>query len=183
MNFIAGLLFFAAFLPYVFAIISGETTPSPVTWFIWAAVDTLVLVAMLREKARSGQLIGAVMGAWLITILAVFYGNPTMDPVEWISIAGAVLGITLWKYTGRALLAIICSNVVIFIGSFPTFANAYVDPATEDPVAWSIWFVSCIFALFAVRKWDVANAMQPVTFFVIETIMVLLVVVRPLITS
>jgi hypothetical protein len=59
---LAGFLFFVAFLPYAWAIIKGETIPSPVSWGIWASVDTLTLLAMRKEKSLNGQIVGAVNG-------------------------------------------------------------------------------------------------------------------------
>ncbi|MFH0891277.1 MAG: hypothetical protein V1867_00685 [Candidatus Falkowbacteria bacterium] len=180
MNTLSGVLFFAAFLPYVLSIMSGNTVPSPVSWIIWACVDTLALIAMRKEGAKSGQLTGAVAGAWLITILAlIFGGKPSMGATEWLSVAGAAIGIILWQRTGNAVCAIVSSQIAVFIGAFPTFARAYSNPAQEDPVAWLIWLASCVCALFAVRKWDLANALQPLTFTVVECVMVYLVVIRP----
>ncbi len=179
MNTISGLLFFVAFLPYIWTIVNGQTIPSPVSWAIWASVDTLALLAMRRVGATSGQLTGAVAGAWAITVLALMFGKPTMGFVEWISLISAIAGIAMWKKTGNAVFAIICSQIAVFAGAIPTFVGAYANPSQENPIAWSIWFVSCICALFAIRKWDLANALQPVTFTVIETTMVVLVVIRP----
>lgn len=179
MNLISGVIFFVAFLPYIWAIVNGQTAPSPISWAIWASVDTLVFVAMKRERAPIGQITGAVVGAWIIAALAVVYGQPTMGSIEWVSIVGATMGIVLWQKTGNAVTAIVCSQLAIFIGAFPTFANGYANPSQEDPLAWSLWFVSCVFALFAVRRWNLAEALQPVTFTVIEGVMVFLVVIRP----
>lgn len=179
MNIISGVLFFVAFLPYVWAIVNGQTVPSPVSWAIWASVDTLVLLAMRKEKAMSGQLTGAVAGAWIITILALFFGKSTMGSIEWVSIAGAVTGIVLWQRTGNAVLAIICAQIAVFTGAIPTFIGAYTNPLQEDPIAWSIWLTSCVCALFAIKKWDLANTLQLLTFTAIETVMVILVVIRP----
>lgn len=181
MNTISGILFFVAFLPYVWAIVHGQTVPSPVSWVIWASVDTLALLAMKKEKATRGQLTGAVAGAWIITILAVIFGQPTMGSIEWVSVAGAIIGIVLWKTTGHAVLAIVCAQVAIFIGAIPTFARAYTNPSLEDPLAWSIWFISCVCALFAIKKWNLANALQPLTFMVVQTVMFILVVIRPIV--
>jgi hypothetical protein len=178
-NAVSGVLFFIAFLPYIWAIVNGQTVPSPVSWAIWASVDTLALIAMKKEKATSGQLTGAVAGAWIITILALVFGKPTMGSVEWVSIAGAVTGIILWQRTGNAVLAIVCAQASVFIGAIPTFVGAYTNPSQEDPIAWSIWFVSCICALSAIKKWNLANTLQPLTFTTIETVMVILVVIRP----
>ena len=179
MNTISGVLFFIAFLPYIWTIVNGQTMPSPVSWVVWASVDTLVLIAMKKEKAMSGQLTGAVVGAWIITILALMFGKLTMGSIEWVSIAGAVTGIVLWQRTGNAVLAIICSQVALLVGAIPTFVRAYANPSQEDPIAWSIWFASCVCALLAIKKWNLANTLQPLTFTAIETVMVILVVIRP----
>ena len=181
MNTLSGILCLTAFLPYIWAIVNHQTVPSPVSWAIWACVDTLVLLAMKKEKAPIGQITGAVAGAWIITTLAIIFGKPTMGSIEWVSIIGAVAGIVLWQKTGNALLAIVCSSLALMIGAIPTFVSAYKNPSQEDPLAWSVWFVSCVFALFAIPKgkWNLANALQPITFTIIETTMVVLVVIRP----
>ncbi|MFA5987166.1 MAG: hypothetical protein WC797_00750 [Candidatus Paceibacterota bacterium] len=181
MNRISGTLFFLAFFPYIYAIATHQTTPSPVSWAIWASVDTLTLLAMKKEGgAPIGQITGAVAGAWVTTILAIIFGKPTMGSVEWISIIGAAAGIILWQKTNNAVLAIVCSQLAIFLGAFPTFVDAYREPWREDIIAWTIWLVSCIFALCAVKKWNLAEALQPITFTVVESVVFELVVIRPL---
>jgi hypothetical protein len=179
-NTISGVLAVAAFLPYVWAIIHHQTMPSPVSWAIWASVDTLSLIAMRKEEVESmGQLIGAVMGAWVITILALIFGKPSMSWIEWVTIAIAVMGVILWQATNNALLGLICAQIATLIGGVPTIVDGYRTPAQEDPIAWSIWFISCAFALIAIKKWNLANALQPLVFTTIETAMVVLVVIRP----
>lgn len=176
---VSGVLFFLAFVPYILTILNGLTQPSPISWAIWGSVDVLTLVAMKKKNALNSQIIGALAGASVTTLLAVVYGKPTMGSIEWVSIVGAVAGIILWQRTGNALLAIISSQAAILIGAIPTFAGAYSNPAQENPIAWLIWFSSCICALFAIRKWDLANALQPLTFTIVEGVMVFLVVIRP----
>ena len=182
MNTLSVILFFVAFLPYIWAIINGQAEPSPISWIIWATVDTLALLAMRKERTINGQIVGAVMGAWVITILAIIFGKPTMGKIEWVSISGAAIGIILWQKTGNAVIAIVSSQIAVFIAAFPTFEKAWANPRKEDPISWSIWFVSCVCALLAIRKekWTLSNALQPITFTVIETVMVVLVVIRPL---
>jgi hypothetical protein len=176
---VSGVLFFLAFVPYILTILGGLTQPSPISWAIWGSVDVLTLVAMKKKNALNSQIIGAVAGASITTLLAVVYGKPTMGSIEWVSIGGAVAGIILWQKTGDALLAIISSQATILIGAIPTFTGAYFNPAQEDPVAWIIWLSSCVCALIAVDKWDLAHALQPITFTIVEGTMVFLVVILP----
>ena len=178
-NTLSGILFFVAYVPYLLAIVQRETVPSPVSWIIWACVDTLTFLAMRKANAPTGQIKGTVAGAWVIVLLSLYYGSATMGTIEWVSIVGGVTGIALWKKTRKPVLAIICAQVATFLGSLPTIANAYQNPSQESALAWSIWLASCICALFAVKKWDIEQALQPLTFTLIEATMVFLVVIRP----
>ncbi len=182
MNALSGILFLMGFLPYIYSILKGKTHPSPISWTIWASVDTLVIIAMIKEKAKVGQLTGAVFGAWTVAILAVLYGKAGMGYIEWISVVGGFAGIITWKKTGNPVTAIICSQAALLIGAIPTITNAWINPAQENLIAWSIWTMSCICALFAIKKWDLANALQPLTFMVIEGTVMVLVVIRPWLT-
>ncbi len=179
LNVLSGILFLVAFVPYIIAILHGETIPSPVSWTIWASVDTLALIAMKKEGAMSGQLTGAVLGAWVVTVFALIFGRPEMGSIEWVSITGALAGVLLWWKTGNAVLAIICSQIAVLAGAVPTIVGAYVNPTHEDPVAWSIWLLSCVFAFLAIKKWNTANVLQPLAFIIIDIMMFVLVVIRP----
>ncbi|MGC9599128.1 MAG: hypothetical protein ABSE18_01960 [Minisyncoccia bacterium] len=179
MNTLSGILFFVAFLPYIWAILHHQTVPSPVSWAIWASIDALSLIAMRKEKAAIGQLTGAVVGASAVAILALVFGKPSMGSVEWITIAIAALGIILWQVKNDALLGLVCAQIATLVGGVPTIVDGYRNPKQEDPIAWSIWFLSCVCALFAIKKWNLANALQPLVFTTIETAMVVFVVIRP----
>src|SRR3989344_5166674 len=177
-NTTSGILAVIGFMPYIWAIVNHQTVPSPVSWAIWASVDTLAFLAMKKEGALNGLITAATACAWTVTVFALIFGKPTLGSVEWISIIGAAAGILLWQKTGNAVLAIICSQAATFAGSFPTFVGGYLNPAQENPIAWSFWLASCICALFAIKKWNTANALQPLTWTSIEATMVVLVVIR-----
>lgn len=179
MNTASGVLTVIGFLPYIWAIVNHQTVPSPVSWAIWASVDTLAFLAMKKENTLNGLITAATGCAWVTTFFALIFGEPTMGSIEWVSIVGAAAGIILWQKTGNAILAIICSQAATFVGAFPTFVGGYTNPAQEDPFAWSFWLVSCVCALIAVKKWNIASALQPLTWTLIEVTMVVLVVIRP----
>lgn len=185
-NAFSGILVFVAFVPYVWAILHHRTSPSPVSWGIWASVDTLSLITMKKaakeknEPISAGQITGAVAGAWIITVLAILFGKSSMGSVEWITIFIALLGILLWKTTGHALFGLICAQIATLAGGIPTAVDAFRNPAQEDPLAWSIWWLSCVFALIAVKNWrEIKDTLQPLVFTIIETTVVVLIVIRP----
>ncbi len=176
---VAGLLFFAGFIPYIFAIFRGETKPAKASWVIWASLDTITILGMYAKDAVNGQIVGAMLGAWVIVVLAIKYGKPGWTKLDVFCRGGAVLGISRWQVFSDPVLAIITSMCVAFIGSIPTFVSAWHDPSKEDRMAWMIFWLSCVAAVIAIPSWTVQDAAQPLTFFAIENVMMYLLYLKP----
>lgn len=178
LSLIAGVLFVLAFVPYINSILRGKlvngkriyTRPSKVTWVIWATLDTITLAGMMAKDAVNGQIVGAVIGAWMVAVLTLIYGKPGWTRLDKFCLAGAALGITFMKVFNPTM-GIVTSLSVVFLGSIPTFKGAYENPAQEDRTAWTIFWLSCVAAVLAIPTFDLDNASQPITFFVIESIM------------
>lgn len=135
----AGLLFVLGFLPYIRAILKGETKPAKATWLVWASLDTVALVGMIAEGVVNGQILGIIVGAWTVALLALKYGTPGWTKLDKFCIVGAVLGIILWQVFSSPLLGMLVSLGVMFLASFPTFLSAWEDPGREDKTAWIIF--------------------------------------------
>lgn len=177
---VSGLFFLAGFFPYICAIFKGETKPAKASWVIWASLDTITIAGMCEKGALNGQIIGAVLGAWIVVILAFRYGIPGWSKLDIFCLVGAVLGIVLWWAFNDATVGIVTSVTVVILGSFPTFASAWKDPTRENRTAWTLMFISCVMALLAIPSWTLADAAQPVAFTIIETTMMYLLWIRPL---
>ena len=175
---LAGLLFVAGFVPYIRAILRGETKPSKASWIIWATLDTITIAGMYAKSAVNGQMIGVVLGAWVIVALCLKYGAPGWTRLDMICLAGAVLGIVLWQVFSNPVLGIVTSLSVELIGSIPTFVSAWKDPGREDKLAWTIFWVSCVCAMIAIPHVTWEDAAQPTTFFAIESVMMLILYFR-----
>mgnify|MGYP000132529445 FL=1 len=179
LSILAGLLFVAAFVPYIRAILRKETKPAKASWIIWANLDTITLAGMFFKGTVNGQILGAVLGAWVVAALALKYGTPGWTKLDKFCLGGAVLGIVLWQVFSDPVFGIVTSLSVVFLGSIPTFTSAWKDPSRENKLAWTIFWVSCVCAVIAIPHWTLADAAQPITFFAIETIMMYILFVRP----
>ena len=175
---LAGLLYVAAFVPYIRAILRKETQPAKASWIIWASLDTITLAGMLAKHTVNGLIVGAIIGAWMVVILTLKNGKSGWSRLDKFCLGGAVLGIVLWGISGNPTFGIVTSLSVVFLGSFPTFASAWNDPSKEDRTAWTIFFIACVVAMFAIPARTLADTAQPVTFLVIETIMVSILYLR-----
>ncbi|MBI2410842.1 MAG: hypothetical protein HYV32_03045 [Candidatus Kerfeldbacteria bacterium] len=175
----SGILFVVAFLPYIQAIRRREAQPCKATWIIWATLDTITLAGMWTKGTLNGQIIGAVLGAWIVVGLALKYGIPGWSKLDKACMGGAVFGIILWQIFNNPVLGMLTSLFVVFLGSIPTFVSAWKEPANENRTAWTIYWVSCMLALLAIPAWTVADAAQPITFSTIETTMMFILYVKP----
>ncbi|MEK7647301.1 MAG: hypothetical protein AAB378_02935 [Patescibacteria group bacterium] len=174
----SGILFAFGYVPYIRSIVRGETKPSKASWIIWAVLDVIVLAGMMAEHSVNYQIAIAVIGSSLVTILSLKYGASGWTRLDKCCFAGAILGIILWLIFNNPIFGIITSLGVMSIGSIPTFVSAWGDASREDKSAWTIFWISCIFALMAVPAWTVANAAQPITFFATQTIMMYILYIK-----
>jgi len=192
-NVLAGFVFVLAFVPYIIATVRKDTDESPIwtTWLIWATLDSITLTGVYQEKAVdhltvidtlgavNGSLLGAVVGAWIVTVLSVIYGKSRWTLLEKFCLAGAGLGIYLLFVLDNPTIAIAVSLSVVFIGSIPTINSARKDPTKENKLAWTMYWVACICGLIAIPAMTVEDAAQPITFFAVESIMMYTLFVRP----
>lgn len=176
---IAGVLFIIGFIPYILTIWRGDTKPAKASWIIWASLDTITLTGMFFAGSINGQILGAVIGAWIVVVLALLYGTSGWTKLDKFCLAGALLGIILWLLFDNPVLGIITSLSVVFIGSFPTFVSAWHNPAQENRLAWTIFWLSCVCAVIAIPAWTLADAAQPIVFFIIESVMMYILYFRP----
>jgi hypothetical protein len=187
LSLISGVIFFLALIPYALAIVGRDwqwrkvkpIAPSTTSWIIWGSLDFITLAGMYVENAVNGQIIGACIGVTVVIGLVLKYGTPGWTRLDKFTLAGAVLGILLWKLFDSPVLGIITSNIVGFAGSIPTFVSAWRKPENENGLAWTMLWVSCVLAVIAIPHWTLADAAQPLTFFVIETIMMGILFIRP----
>ena len=179
---IAGILMVSGFVPYIRTIWTGSTRPAKTSWIIWASLDTITIAGMYVQYALNGQIVGSVVCAWIVVAIALRYGTKGWTWLDKFCLMGAVLGIILWKAFSSPTLGIITSNSVVFLGSIPTFVSAWKDPTKEDKAGWTMWWISCVFAVAAIPKLTFDDAVQPLVFFSVETIMMFLLYIKPNIT-
>jgi hypothetical protein len=180
---LAGYSFLVSFVPYGWAILRDRKKadgmkPTKTSWFIWIAVDCISLAGMWSRDAVNGQIVGTIIGGIIILGLALKYGKPGVTPLEEKILFGAGLAVYFWVVFDTPELGILMSGILIVVGAFPTWMSAIEDPTREDKLAWTIMFVSCIFALVAIPRWDtLADTIQPISFTIIETIMMIILYV------
>lgn len=179
-SFVSGLIFILGFVPYIKAIVQRKIRPAKASWLIWAFLDTIILAGMAVEGSVNGLIVGATSGGWIVCIFALKYGQAGWTKLDQLCLFGAALGIFLWLAFNDPVIGIVAVLSVSLLGSVPTFLSAWHDPSREDKTGWTLFWLSCILAIAAISEWTLAEAAQPMTFFLIETVMMYILFIRPI---
>ncbi len=185
---LGGITFLVAYMPYSWAIWStrklpfgtdGKAEPVKMTWLIWSILDIITWGAMWKINNRNFQIDGCVIGNTVVLILAFLYGKAGWTKVDIFCGVGATFGIFLWWLTGDPTLGMKMTLLTLVFGSIPLFIATWKNPLGESKIAWTIYWSSSIFMLFSFPVWSVKDCAQVGAFFFIQTVMMLLIFVKP----
>ena len=184
LSLLSGIIFAAAFLPYIIAILRRQTVPSTFTWGLWALLDIVTFVAMIGEGAQSLWLVGmGIAGASTVTLLSLKFGERSINKVN-ITCTIMVILAVICKTQGAGMLALVAGLVGLMIAAITLIINAWKNPASEDRTGWILFVLSGLVAMVAVSDCKVlADILPPMTFSVIDITILSIVVFRPKLTS
>ncbi|MFY9492899.1 MAG: hypothetical protein WAP55_00200 [Minisyncoccia bacterium] len=179
LSILSGIIWLAGYVPYIRAILKKEAQPVKASWIIWTILSIITLTGMFLEKAVNGLSVAVTIGDLSVLGLTIKYGIPGWTRLDKFCFAGATLGLALWFTFENPVLGIVTSQVIVVIGSIPTFASIWKDPSRENKLAWTLFWASCICAVLGIKRWAFADASQSVTFLTTETFIMYLLYIRP----
>jgi hypothetical protein len=173
----AAIIGFSANIPYIIGILNRKTKPNKATWMIWAVLSVIIAASYYASGARDTAWtpIAYAIGATMVAILSVKYGEEGWTALDKGCLAGAALGLALWAITKEPVFAYYLTTTVDAIGAIPTIKKAWERPESEANLAWPIFSVANTLNLLAITQWTLTIALYPVYVFVMEIAMTLLV--------
>lgn len=161
---LAILLTFVAFVPYIRAILAGETKPHVFSWVIWGTTTMIVFLAQLDAEGGLGAWPTGVSGAvtFFIAFLAFLKrADISIKPVDWCFFAAAMASLPLWYWTSDPLWAVAILTVVDLLGFLPTVRKAYDAPHQENLSFFVIYAFRTVFAIGALEQYSVTTVLFP----------------------
>ena len=130
---LAGLLMLSGFVPYCIYVIKNRNDevrgkPRKVSWIVWVFLDTVSLLGMFVANSVNMLSVAAVTGGIFALVLAFRFGKSGWKTLDKFCLVGGVLGVLLWGITSNPTVAIIASNMAVFVGAIPTFESVYKEP-------------------------------------------------------
>lgn len=157
-------LTFAAFVPYIRAIVRGATKPHVFSWVIWGATTFVVFLAQLEGKGGVGAWPIGVSGS--ITILVAFLAyvkraDITITKTDWWFFASAMSALPLWYLTSDPLWAVVVLTAVDVLGFGPTVRKAYSFPHSESLLFFFLFAVRNLLVIMALENYSLTTVLFP----------------------
>ena len=161
---IAIALTFAAFVPYIRAILDGTTRPHVFSWVIWGSTTFVVFLAQIEGKAGVGAWPIGVSGSITLFIACLAYvrrADITITKSDWLFFISALSSLPLWYVTSDPLWAVVILTIVDVLGFGPTVRKAYSFPHSESLLFFALFAVRNVLVILALESYSVTTVLFP----------------------
>ena len=165
-GYFGGTVLFVGFIVYFKAIAQGRVTSNRVTWGVWMLVQILFVISYYQSVGLVTSIwvpIVYLFGTVLIFISLLKYsGKGSWSWIEKIALISVIIISAIWFITESSLVALTLTLIIDTIGAIPLVMTVWRDPNADYAPAWYLGFISNALNLFAIEKWDYANAVYPI---------------------
>ncbi len=161
---IAIALTFAAFVPYIRAVIRGATKPHVFSWIIWGTTTFVVFLAQLEGKGGVGAWPIGVSG--IITMFIAFLAyvkraDITVTKTDLLFFVSAMVSLPLWYVTSDPLWAVVILTTVDALGFGPTVRKVYSFPHSESLLFFALFAIRNLLVIMALQHYSVTTVLFP----------------------
>ena len=178
---IAIAITFAAFVPYIRAIVAGKTRPHVFSWVIWGATTFVVFLAQVEGQGGVGAWPIGVSGAitLFIAILAfVKRADVTISKSDWLFFIAAMSSLPLWYATADPLWAVVVLTTVDVLGFGPTVRKAYSAPHSESQLFFGLFALRNVLVIMALERYSATTVLFPAVIAVACMMLVIMIAYR-----
>jgi len=149
---------------YFYAVWQGKTKPHAFSWFIWGTVSSIGTAAQVLEGAGAGawaRILASISNFVLAGVALRRDMRVNIRPVDWATLAVALLAIPLWIATKTPVWSVILVCIIDTIGYVPTLRKSWHRPHEETARSYTLSAFSAIFSVLAVEHYSLSTWLYP----------------------
>ncbi len=160
---LAVILAVGGYVPYILAVLRGQTRPNRASWWIFALSAGAGAASSWAAGARGTVGVPATFAVCCIVVglLAIRRGEGGFGRLDLSCLGIALAALVVWWATGEPLLATAMLAIADLAGTVPTVAKAWRDPAREHGGSWIIWLCANLCNLAQVRTPNLPDLLYP----------------------
>lgn len=180
LGYTGAILFLVGDAHYIHDTITGSTRPHRISMGIFLAMNAIDLANQFASGATHSLwlFVASFITTAIVFVIALKKGSGGTERLDWIVLAGGVLGLVLWAWLRTPLASIVCNFVVTTIAMIPIFKKSYLDPASEAPYAWLLCGLGSVVATVSVGQWSPQLLLLPAHAALVELAVWVIVVWR-----
>jgi hypothetical protein len=166
----------AAYFPYTKAVLSSKAQPTISSWISWLIMDSAILAGMLAQHTIAWQMVAYIIGVGFV-IGASLWKRATigLTRLDSFCLSVVLIAVLLWALSGDPDIAIMLSLVALIVGTIPMIVNVWRNPSREPLLPWILFLAGGVCGVFAIPLWNIAAALTPFVFLILQITIVLLV--------
>ena len=174
---VAGIIQYSAYIKDIFC---GKTHPHAFTWFVWGLPCGIVFAAQILSGGGAGSWATATTAilCTVIFILALFYGEKDIAPLDWISLAVSLFSVFLWVVVKDPLGSVLLITLIDLVGFVPTIRKSIQKPDEETMSTYVMGGVKWMLSLFAMSNFSFIIWLYPVAMIIANWLFVAMLLVR-----
>lgn len=171
----------ASYAPYIYHILKRNTKPHTYTWILWVLTHTFAATAIIEGGGGLFSAInigaGAVL-AFVILLLSLKYGSRNITFFDTISLLIGLTAAVVWVFFDHPVIAMSMVTLIEVAGFLPTFRKTWSEPRSESIIAWTIFVLGTLCALYALDEYNILTTLYIVTMSIASILLIMISVFR-----
>jgi len=174
---IASSLVFIGYGPYVRDTLKGKTKPHAYSWLVGVIVTAISAAGQVYGHAGIATLVlvFVTLLTFVILLLSLKYGVRHGTRLDKTCLLFCLLALPFWAVSKNPLVTVVLVNIIDAVGFIPTLTKAHKYPYSETMFSYQMNVIRFALVILAVSHYTLINLMYPVTWFICNSIFVVLI--------
>lgn len=155
-GFLALVLNFIGYIPYIRDILRKKVKPHRITWGIWTILTTIAAFNQVSNGGGYSSLffISTALLVTIVFVLSFHYGMGGASKIDRLCLILAILLLIYWIMVQETRLSTVVAVIIDGLAAIPTIIKTYRQPETESYPQWILAGIAGVLTMIAVPRFD-----------------------------
>lgn len=167
-------------IPYYRGILAHKTQPHVFSWLIFGIITAIAAAVQFAEGGGPGTWVVALNACLCLSVvvLALRFGQRDIRPVDWVTLAAALISIPVWLLADNPVLAVFILLAIEAFAYFPTIRKSWHKPHEEVVQTWLLGSVTFCLAVLALNHYEFTTVAYPAFVSAVNLGLALMLLIR-----